>query len=351
MSAPVAIEVTDLVKHYVPLPRWMSALARNAVQREVVALDGISLRVERGSICAVVGPNGAGKSTLFRILMGLTTPTSGAARIMGLDCSVRAQSRQIPIGFMPADDRSLLLRLSCRENLVFQGQLRGMRGRYLDQRVDSVLGLVGLGDRAESAAFALSSGMRARLQLGRALVHEPTVLVLDEPTSAVDPVAAYDLLELIRELTGAQELAVMISSHRLEEIDVLDEAVLLLDEGRVVFDGSLRVLRALTDVIEVAIEFDDATVATSASARLGVTPGVDKVTEVGRTVEVRGHGTVGSLLAALGDADRHVVHVNEHSGSTRSILKRLYEASPRTDRPVGDEGRRDPGMGDEVAQK
>src|SRR4051794_14712066 len=112
---PVVI-TTDLVKVYEPMPTWVRLLVRGASQAPVRALDGVSLSIHRGQICAIVGPNGAGKSTLFRILTGLTSATSGQVTVLGLDCNEPAQARRASSGFMPADDRSLLLRLSCRDN-------------------------------------------------------------------------------------------------------------------------------------------------------------------------------------------------------------------------------------------
>lgn len=325
MTAAPTVVVEGLTKVYEPLPFWMRMLTRSSTREPITALDAVDLTVEPGSICAVVGPNGAGKSTLFRILMGLTPPSAGRARILGVECKPGIVRRGLSIGFMPADDRSLLLRLSCRDNLIFQGQMWGYSGVQLTRRVDEVLDLVGLGPASGRAAFALSSGMRARLQLGRALVHEPEVLVLDEPTSAVDPVAAYDLLCLIQDLARDRSLAVLLSSHRLEEIDALDETVLLLDRGRAVFSGALGDLRSQAPRTQVSVEFDGASAAArAAAATIG---SLDRVTVDDRCVDVETAGTVGDVLASLGSELRHVVQVTEHSRSTREVLQRLYSGN------------------------
>lgn len=328
MPAP-AVELRALTKVYEPSPRWMRVLTRGASRTSKVALDRVDVEVHRGTICAVVGPNGAGKSTMFRVLMGLTTPTSGSARVLGLDCSNRSESRRAPIGFMPADDRSLFLRLSCRENLAFQASLRGFGGDRLERRVGEVLEMVDLSAVADTAAFALSSGMKARLQLARALVHEPAVLVLDEPTSAVDPVAADDLLRLIKRLTAAQSLAVMLSSHRLEEIDALDELVVLLDAGRVVFRGDLRELRRIAALTEVVLELGSEAAALDVAAALELLPDVHTVERRDRIVELRANATLGAVLAALGSRTADLVHVDERSSSTRSLLREVYATSRR----------------------
>lgn len=322
-AAP-AVQLRGLTKVYEPSPRWMRFLTRSASKTATVALDGIDLDVHRGTICAVVGPNGAGKSTMFRLLMGLTTPTEGSAHVLGLDCARRADSRRMPIGFMPADDRSLFLRLSCRENLAFQASLRGYGRGARDARVDEVLEMVGLAESRDTAAFALSSGMKARLQLARAMVHEPTVLILDEPTSTVDPVAADDLLGLIQQLTAEQSLAVMLSSHRLEEIDALDEMVVLLDAGTAVFQGDLRALRRIAALTEVVLELSNEVTAREVAAALELVPDVATVERHGRIVDLTANLTLGAVLAALGPRTADLVHVDERSSSTRALLREVY---------------------------
>jgi ABC-2 type transport system ATP-binding protein len=140
---------------------------------------------------------------------------------------------------MPAEERTLFLRHTSRENLRFHGRLQGIEEAKLKRRIDEVLDVVGLSEARDRSGFALSSGMRARLMLARAILHEPRVLILDEPTGAIDPIGAHDFLELIIKITVERETATLISSHRLEEIDALRDNVLLLDRGRVVFWGNL----------------------------------------------------------------------------------------------------------------
>lgn len=245
MNSGVAIDVRGLSKVYEPTPPWMRVLVRSASLVPVTALDDVTFSLAAGEICAVIGPNGAGKSTLFRILTGLTTPSAGTARVLGMDPETDAHRIRRQVGFMPAEDRTLFLRHTCRENLRFHGRLQGIEESTLKQRIDDVLDLVGLGEAKDRTGFALSSGMRSRLMLARALVHEPRVLILDEPTGAVDPIGAHEFLELIIKITAERGTATLISSHRLEEIDALRDNVLLLDRGRVVMSGSLVEFRKI----------------------------------------------------------------------------------------------------------
>jgi ABC-2 type transport system ATP-binding protein len=276
-AVELAVEVGDLVKVYEPSPRWMGVLLRSAITEPVFALRGISLEVAPGEICAIVGPNGAGKSTLFRVLTGLTTPSSGFARVHGLDATTAPRAVRALIGFVPAGDQSLYLRLSCVDNLLFHGRLTGLSGLQLRRRMLEVLELVGLGAAGERVGFALSAGMRARLQLARALLHEPSVLILDEPTAAVDPVGSYELLGDIQKVAREDNVAVLISSHRLEEIEVLRHRVILMDSGLIAYDGDLAAIAANVDRRKIRLRFASEAQNARARCRLQNLAGVDVV--------------------------------------------------------------------------
>jgi ABC-2 type transport system ATP-binding protein len=271
----LAVEVVDLTKVYLPSPRWMRFLLRSAISQPVTALRGISFTLRPGEVCAIVGPNGAGKSTLFRVLTGLTTPSSGIARIHGLDATSAPRSVRSLVGFVPAGDQSLQLRLSCTDNLLFHGRLAGLRSQYLRSRIDEVLEIVGLGEAANRVGFALSAGMRARLQLARAMLHRPRLLILDEPTAAVDPVGAYELLQDLQKVAAEDGVATLISSHRLEEIEALHHRVVLMDSGTIAFDGDLDTVSRLVEHRKIKLRFVSADQCALAEARLCQVPGID----------------------------------------------------------------------------
>jgi ABC-2 type transport system ATP-binding protein len=313
-------------KTYVPSPPWMRVLLRSNIKQPIEALQGVSLRVHPGEICAIVGPNGAGKSTLFRVLTGLTTPTTGEAFVHGYDVTRQSfQVRQV-IGFHAADERLLLLRHSCVENLMFHGRLQGIPEQALKKRTREVLHLVGLERAAQRLALALSSGMKARLQLARALLHHPKVLILDEPTGSLDPVAAYDFLNLIKTATTERGIATLLSSHRLEEIEALPEHVLLLDSGRVVFDGHLDALRDLWEKPRRRLQFATLEAAQSAGEFLSSFPGVTVVSSEEETITLQTDLTVGQLFMA---ADGHldgVVSMEETRIPLRDLLAQMLRA-------------------------
>jgi ABC-2 type transport system ATP-binding protein len=326
---PARVVVEDLVKVYEPSPRWMRALVRTNVKRSVRALAGISFIVEPGEICAVVGPNGAGKTTTFKTLVGLVTPTSGRATVMGYDVIEQSVDVRHLVGWMPGDYRSLFGRHSVAQNLRFHGRLQGIRGAELEQQIDEAIELVGLGGRASSTIFALSAGMRARVQLARALLHRPQVLILDEPTGSVDPVASHELIRLIQDVVEERRLAALISSHRLEEIETLHSRVLLMDRGRIRFDGKLDDLRRLWErpMLEIQFRAPEAVAAASASlagAGLGVEANGDGLLtcELGQGVA---HADV---LVLLQGQIEDIVQFREIRRPLQAVLADLYASDP-----------------------
>jgi ABC-2 type transport system ATP-binding protein len=205
-----------------------------------VALRGVRFEVGQGEIFALLGPNGGGKTTLFRILSTLLEPTGGAARILGCDV-VRerdAVRRRIGVVFQaPALDR----KLTVRENLVHQGHLYGLRGAELARRIDAGLQRFGLAERGRDLVEDLSVGLRRRVELAKGLLHGPQVVLLDEPSTGLDPGARRDLWALLQEIRAADGVTVLLTSHILEEVERADR-VAILDRGALVALGSPREL-------------------------------------------------------------------------------------------------------------
>jgi ABC-2 type transport system ATP-binding protein len=307
----------------------MKALVRTNIKEPVVALDDISLNVCPGEILAVVGPNGAGKTTTFRILVGLTTPTQGSVSVMGYDATHESTAVRSVVGWMPGDDRSLLMRLTCTQNLLFHGRLQGLKGKYLDDRIKEMLELVDLGHAADKTIFALSAGMRARMQLARALLPDPSVLILDEPTGAIDPVAAHRLLNLITEIVTERKLGAMISSHRLEEIESLHSRVVLLDKGRIRYDGDLDTLRERLDRPCLEVQFTRPDIAEMATSAVLASRLAASVTRQDDTVRIILEHDVpaGSVLTELGSMIPDITHVDEVQRPLRDLLTEIYDTA------------------------
>jgi ABC-2 type transport system ATP-binding protein len=319
-----AVSLHAVTKIYRPTPALVRVLVRTQIRHEVVALGGIDLEVLSGQIMAIVGPNGAGKTTLLRILTGLTTATSGDVRVLGHDPRTEGVRVRRLLGFMPADDRSLFLRLSCLENLIFHARLQHVPAREMRRTCLEVLEAVGLSGREKSAAVSLSAGMRARLQLARAILHRPRLLILDEPTGAVDPVASHELLGLIQRLVDQYQMAALISSHRLEEIEALHSNVILLDRGRILHHGDLDRLRAEWQQPCVEIVFDSEHAAEAAEARLlGFGYGTRDGTAA-LSWRLPAEATTGQLLERIDGLLGHLVHVNERPMPLRDLLATVY---------------------------
>jgi len=320
----ILVEVEHLRKVYEPYAFMMRLLVRTAVKEPVVAVDDLSFTVRAGEIGAIVGPNGAGKSTLFRILTGLTTPSGGRATVLGADVAADSKAVRRNVGFMPAENRTLFLRFTAVENLMFHGRLQGMSEARIRTRTDEVLEMVGLTYAAHRAVDVMSSGMKARLQLARAIMHEPPVLILDEPTGAVDPIASKELLDIIQAYAQANQAAVLLSSHRLEEIEALDDNVVLLDRGKLVYWGALDRLRSLWERPRIEIVFDSPANAEAAHRRLAASGA--EVLEVGATeLAVTSSVPVGVVLGNLGEHLAAVVSVNQSRLPLRDLLGRMLD--------------------------
>jgi ABC-2 type transport system ATP-binding protein len=326
----VVVVVRDLVKVYEPSPVWLRILLRTAVTSPVVALAGISLSLSEGEICAIVGPNGAGKSTLFRVLTGLTTPTGGTATICGFDAHRQSRAVRELIGFVPAGDQTIYLRLTCAENLIFHGRLQGMPMEPLRRRVDEVMSQVGLAHVADRVGFTLSAGMRARLQLARSLLHRPRLLVLDEPTAAVDPVGSYELLQLIEAMAREENVSVLLSSHRLDEIEALHDRVVLMDSGKIVFTGDLDELRQRYQKPVLELEFQSATAAQSALSAVSAFPDLEVVGAQDRRLTLATSAKLGSLLSSLNGQLSGLLSVTELKTPLRDLLHGMFSQRAET---------------------
>jgi ABC-2 type transport system ATP-binding protein len=196
------------------------------------ALDGISVTVGTGELFGLLGPNGAGKTTLMSVISGLLDPGAGELLLAGRHFRRRQREMRRLIGIVP-QDLAIYLELTARENLRFFGQLYGLGGRELEQRVEQILAAIALTDRADQRTGAFSGGMKRRLNLGAALVHSPKILLLDEPTTGVDPQSRNHIFEEVRRL-NAEGMTIVYTSHYMEEVQALCPRVGIIDHGRLI---------------------------------------------------------------------------------------------------------------------
>jgi ABC-2 type transport system ATP-binding protein len=203
----------------------------------VRAVDGLSLMIPVGQVSGLLGHNGAGKTTTIRVLNGLLSPTAGGATVLGLDPRTHGPQIRARTGVL-TENPSLDERLTARENLAFAGLLFGVDRSRVTERVDRLLADFGLGERADDRTAGFSRGMKQRLALARALIHDPELIFLDEPTAALDPVAARDVHESIRAMAAEQRRTVVITTHNLVEAQRLCDRVVILRHGRSIADGT-----------------------------------------------------------------------------------------------------------------
>lgn len=305
---------------YLPTPTWLRWLIRSAIDEPVHALRDVSFQLRAGEICGVIGPNGAGKSTLFRLLMGLLLPSEGSVAVVGRDTREDQLALHTHVGFMPADDRTLFLRYSCEENLQFHARLHGYHPAAAEDRVRTVLDRVGLLEARTRTAIALSSGMRSRLLLARALLHQPSLLILDEPTGPLDPVTAHDFIDMLRHVATEDGVGVVVSSHRMEDIESLQDRVVLLDDGRIVYDGGVERLRSLHAATTTTITCRSEAGARSVRDAIAAEDATVVVGSDGAELRLVSDRPIGPLLGQLGDALQDVVSVDRTRPSLQDVM-------------------------------
>lgn len=279
------------------LPIELESLSHHYGDR--LALDNLSFAVERAEIFGLLGPNGSGKTTLFRILSTLMVPTGGAARIQGFDVAREPNRARQQTGIV-FQARSLDLKLTVSENLKHQGHLYGLRGEALHARSEEVLRRVGLSDRAKDYVETLSGGMQRRVELAKGLIHSPAVLLLDEPSTGLDPGARRDMWQYLQTLRDQEGVSILVTTHLMEEAEHCDRLA-ILNQGSLVALGSPAQLKSAIGGDVVLFETASAEAARGLAERMGdrfgVQPGV-----LGSTVRLErpdGHRLLTAVVEAF----------------------------------------------------
>jgi ABC-2 type transport system ATP-binding protein len=241
MSAAPAVRIQHLVKVF-RLPQLR--------RREVRAVDDVSFEIAPGEVYGLIGPNGSGKSTTLKVLLGLLRPTSGSAEIFGVESS-RMESREA-VGYLP-ENPYFYKHLSGAETLQFYGKLCGLKGRALKDRVAELLTLVRLEHAAQRAVGGYSKGMLQRIGLAQAMVQQPRMIVLDEPTAGVDPSGSRIIRDLILELKR-RGITVILTSHLLEQVQEVCDRIGIMSRGKMIREGNLQELIRKQDQQEVILQ-------------------------------------------------------------------------------------------------
>lgn len=238
-----AIVLEGVEKYFPPAPSGWRALLQPFLRPTHRALKGVSFAVARGEAVALVGSNGGGKSTLLRILATLLLPTRGRAMLSGFDVERAPAEARRQFGYHTGGDEGFYGRLSGRDNLSFFAAMNNITGAAARERIAHVAEWMGIGAELDRPVRTFSTGMTHRLNLARALLHGPPILLLDEPTRSLDVVAAADFRRLLKQnLVREQGTTLLFASHTLAEIEELADRVVLLDEGRVLACDSPRAL-------------------------------------------------------------------------------------------------------------
>ena len=239
MSAPPAVQVTNLVKDF------HGAFGRGKIR----AVDRVSFEIARGEVYGLIGPNGSGKSTTMKALLGLVAPTAGKCAIFGQD-STRVDSRR-DVGFLP-ENPYFYKHLNGEETIRFYGKLCGMRGAALRARTEELLDLVDLQGARKRRLGGYSKGMLQRIGLAQAMVQDPRLLILDEPTAGVDPIGSRQIRDLILKLKE-RGFTVFLCSHLLEQVQEVCDRVGIIHQGRLVREGHLDELISIEDQTEIIL--------------------------------------------------------------------------------------------------
>lgn len=307
---------------------------------DLVAVDHLDLDVHAGEIFGLLGQNGAGKTTTILMLLGLTEPSGGSARVVGLDPSRGPLEVKRRVGYLP-DSVGFYGDMTGRENLRYTARLNRLDRDLTETTIDEVLDQVGLSDRADDRTDTYSRGMLQRLGIADALVKDPDVLILDEPTTAIDPLGVTEVLDLLRQLVRERGMAILLSSHLLNQVQSVCDRIGIFAAGRLIGQGTMQELATRFGdgrrEIEVGLDLAEGADDTSARAALATVPGVASVADGSRpgdpwtlTVEP-GHDPVevrSRVLAAVAAAGLPLASIRLVLPSLEDVYRRAVARPP-----------------------
>ncbi|HEX6533540.1 MAG TPA: ABC transporter ATP-binding protein [Gemmatimonadaceae bacterium] len=348
-SRAPAVVIDGLGKRFPERRRWTEMLRHPRSTRWVSVVQGVSVSIAEGEFFGLLGPNGAGKTTLFKMLATLIIPDEGTALVGGHDIVRQPAAVRRILSPVIADERSLYWRLSALENLELYGALQGLDARSRRARAGELLEVVGLSDAGEKIVGSFSSGMKQRLLIARALIGQPRVLLLDEPTRSLDPISARAFRAFLREeITGRQGCTVVLATHNAEEALELCDRVAVLDHGRLLAAGTAeRLAREIGDERYRMWTRDPFHPGIGALVERGVAGGVATrgMDEEGWTrVEMEipgGSERAAQVVAFLVEQGVSVARFERVSLSLADLIERIVERA-RSEPPAGSaEGSRD----------
>jgi ABC-2 type transport system ATP-binding protein len=292
------------------------------------AVDGITLRVPRGEVLGFLGPNGAGKSTTMRLITGFLEPDSGRARIAGFDVQEQAIEAKRHLGYLP-EGAPLYAEMTPKGFLRFVAELRGLHGDALALAITKAVERTGLGPVLDQTIDTLSKGYKRRVGIAQAILHDPEVLIMDEPTDGLDPNQKHQVRELITEM--AKEKAIIVSTHILEEVEAVCTRAIVISKGRIVADGTAEDLMRRVPyhgAVAIRVATDKAEAVRGAVAAVA---GVDKVETVGvangkmqlRAIPKNGAGIVTDVASAIRQKALTVDEIFVERGKLDDVFRQI----------------------------
>ncbi len=295
---------------------------------DVRALEGLDLLVPRGEFFGLLGPNGAGKSTAIGMITTTVVPTGGQAWVAGFDVVRKPAEVKRRIGVVPQQS-SLDRSLTTWENLYYHGRFFGLRPKVARQRSTELLEMFGLAERAKTKPWMLSGGLAQRMMAARALMHEPEILILDEPTSGIDPQTRANLWDRLRDL-HRHGTTILLTTHYLDEADELCERLAIVDHGRLLAEGTPDELKygiGADTVVSVTVDGDAAPLASALdgdpASAAGARPRIEHDGATARTFTDRPDGVLARMIRAAGDAGLTVLDAGTQPPSLQTVFLTL----------------------------
>jgi ABC-2 type transport system ATP-binding protein len=286
-------------------------------------LKGINFVVNEGDIFGYLGPNGAGKTTTIRIFLGLLKADSGNLEIMGRDIEMSETRKKI--GFV-LDCDGLYDNMTAIENLMFYAQIYGLSGA--DERIERFLEMTGLGGRAQDNVNTYSRGMRQRLALARAMLHDPAVLILDEPTAGVDPTGQIEIRQLMLDISGKENKTIFLSSHNLDEVQRICNHIALIDRGEIKIYGELKKLRDDMGSKRVSIKISgEISIPLAAEIRENKKLGFEKMTGKNFIFSPHDETEVSDIINFLVSRDVKIQEVTKKETSLEELYSNILKAA------------------------
>ncbi|GAA0355231.1 ABC transporter ATP-binding protein [Alkalibacterium iburiense] len=289
-----------------------------------VAVNKVSLYLEKGESVGLLGPNGAGKSTTIAMISTLLPPSSGEVRYKGEDVLKNTQLLRPVLGVVP-QEIALYEELSAYENMKFFGRIYGLSGKELEERIQYVIDIIGLTDRQKDRVETYSGGMKRRINIGVTLMHEPDILIMDEPTVGIDPQSRNYILEMIRRLNKENNMTILYTSHYMEEVEKLCDRVYIMDHGDIIASGTNEELKSMLSN-EESIQIETDALSSELKEKLESHPVVQRVVEEEKGYKVitaKGDDLLGDLFEMAKEVKTKITGVYVQTPTLEDVFLHL----------------------------